>query len=425
MLRVASYTDTLQGARSALRYARDAARSGDGWNRLMIELPLPPPGCALGDLLRPDSDAVWPGGVTQRHRVAMRPLVDELLSGYDPAYLGTIDVGQMGVWSIADLTAVSFVADLSFAPFAKLARGGFGDAPTRDGHTLLLLNPRLTTAANVGQPWERSLRREAQALVDDGGWRWIYAARPLGQPDGSLLGTVVSSCVPSEPGGSQLTCACAACGDEVARWDEPAATEVRSAFGRDRLAGARATLGRLRGGGALALYPRRAVLWGAVGLGVVTESRSLTAVAAPGDMLRVQGVDPSAVPRLGRFEPLTGAKAFIGEWRLAEASEPGGPSGRLVFLRNGDVELRSVGGALLGAGVQPWTYVSPRAPDTVVRLSFTLDCEGGVGAFDATLDAADGPTRLMRGSYSVGVGRARGTGAFSATPVVVLVEVEE
>ena len=89
-----SYADALQGARSALRYARDAARSGGGWNRLMIELPLPPPGCALDDRIRPDSDAVWPGGVTQRHRVAMRPLVDGLLSGYDPKYLGTIDVAK-------------------------------------------------------------------------------------------------------------------------------------------------------------------------------------------------------------------------------------------------------------------------------------------------------------------------------------------
>ena len=400
----------------------------------MIELPLPPPGCALDDRIRPDSDAVWPGGVTQRHRVAMRPLVDGLLSGYDPKYLGTIDVGQMGVWSLADLTAVGFVADLSFAPFAKLARGEFGEAPLRDDHTLLLLNPRLTTAANIGQPWERALRREARALVDEGGWRWIYAARPLGQPDGSLLGTVVSSCVPGEPGDGQAACACADCGDEVARWEEPAATEVRSAFGRERLAEARAMLARLRGGALALRHGRRVVLRGAAAAAAAAGSGWLRAgagagsavrggrpaFAAPGDMLRVQGVDPSAVPRLGRFEPLTGAKAFIGEWRLVEAgaAEPGAPSGRLVFLRNGDVELRSEGGALVGVGVQPWTYVSPRAPDTVVRLSFTLDCEGGVGAFDATLDAAGGPARVMRGSYTVGAGRTSRAGVFEATPVV-------
>ena len=39
-----------------------------------------------------------------------------------------------------------------------------------------------------------ALRREAAALVDEGGWRWVYAARALAQPDGSHLGTLVSTC---------------------------------------------------------------------------------------------------------------------------------------------------------------------------------------------------------------------------------------
>ena len=81
-----TYADALQGARAALRFARDARDGGDGWNRLMIELPLPPPGATLDDALRPDGDAVWPGGVTQRHRTAMRPLAEMALYAATPSW---------------------------------------------------------------------------------------------------------------------------------------------------------------------------------------------------------------------------------------------------------------------------------------------------------------------------------------------------
>jgi hypothetical protein len=88
-------------------------------------------------------------------------------------------------------------------------------------------------------------------------------------------------------------------------------------------------------------------------------------------MLRVGGFDPGVVvPRLGRFEALSGAKSFIGTWKLFSQVE--GPVGQLVLLRNGDVELRSNDGVLVGTGKAPWTYKSPKAPDTIVKLSFTL-----------------------------------------------------
>jgi hypothetical protein len=260
-----TYADALQGARVALRHARTAAKAGeDGWTRLMVELPLLPPGGSLSDRLRPDSDALWPGGVTQRHRVAMRPLAEELLSGYGATFQGTIDVGQMGVWSSqsASLTAVGFVADLSFLPFAKLARGEYGSAPTRPGHTLLLLNPRLTTAANIGQPWERGLRREARALLDEGGWRYIYAARALAQPDGTHIGTLVSTCTDAagEQGGdaapvgdaagggaegdgaAQLYTSVCSVEGELVSCELTPAIDLRAPFGRDGLAAARAAL---------------------------------------------------------------------------------------------------------------------------------------------------------------------------------------
>lgn len=250
-----TYADALEGARGAFRRARSALRddeSSGGWDRLLVELPLPPPGCDLQSALRPESDGSWPGGVTQRHRTALRPLADELFRGYEHEYLGTIDVGQMGVWSLSGLTAVGFVADLSFRPFAKLARGGYGDAPTRAGHALLLLNPRLTTADNIGQPWEGTLRREARALVDRAGWRWIYSARPLARADGSLAGTVVATCVDGAglggaEGGdddsraSNAVCTCTPEG-RVLSTGRCASGDVRSAFASEWLARARAEL---------------------------------------------------------------------------------------------------------------------------------------------------------------------------------------
>ena len=151
--------------------------------------------------------------------------------------------------------------------------------------------------------------------------------------------------------------------------------------------------------------------------------RIAPAIASPGDMLRAQGFDPNVIsdPTRYRSEPLTGAKFFIGTWALF-ADE--GPSGQLSFLRNGDVELRSGDGALLAAGAQTWSYVSPKTPDTIVRLSFALDCgpgaydysvgsrkggvllqKGGVFTYEGKLDsAADIGARVIEGSFAVGEG---------------------
>ena len=186
-----TYADAVDGARAALRVARDAGRL-----RLKITLPVLPPSCAVDDLLRGGDGAnAWPGGGAQSHREGLQPLVMPLLQGYDPSFLGMIDVG-MGVWSLAGgkVTAVSNVADLSFDTFAKLCDGEFGAAPTRADHTLLLINPRLTSSRAIGQPWQRDLRRKARALVDDGGWLWAYRCRTVGRTmTGASQGVVVSS----------------------------------------------------------------------------------------------------------------------------------------------------------------------------------------------------------------------------------------
>ncbi len=186
-----TYSDAVDGARAALRVAREL-----GHQRIKLELPVLPPGCSLEDDLRPGQGAnAWPGGAAQSHRSGVQPLASELLSGYDANFLGMIDVG-MGVWSLkgGDITCISNVADLSFDSFARLCDGDFGAAPTRSNHTLLLLNPRLSCSANIGQPWQPAVRRKAKALVDDAGWLWAYRCRTIAARGGvSSDGVVVCS----------------------------------------------------------------------------------------------------------------------------------------------------------------------------------------------------------------------------------------
>lgn len=178
-----------------LRQARGAQ-----WRRIAIELPYLPPGSDLSAALQPEDYARWPGGLQQRQRAGLLPMVEAMLEGYAPTFLGLLDVG-MGVWSFADgrCTAVSHVSDLSFAAFDRLCSGDYGARPTRADHTLLLINPRFSCAANVGQPWDRRLRLRAKGLLDDAGWRMAFSAMPLGDgggirgAGGRFVGTVLTS----------------------------------------------------------------------------------------------------------------------------------------------------------------------------------------------------------------------------------------
>lgn len=114
----------------------------------------------------------------------------------------------------------------------------------------------------------------------------------------------------------------------------------------------------------------------------------------------------------GRFEKLTGANAFIGSWELSCSD---GPTGTLSLLRDGDVELRSAQGGLVGTGVAPWTYKQPEKGASTVLVSFSVDVSGGeVLYFAGAVDAAGGPERRLEGSLSTGPGRK--VGDFVATP---------
>ena len=164
----------IDGARRA-RHAREQE-----WRPVSIELPYLPPDVATSDRLQPQPP--WPGGVAQQHRNGLRPVADELLRGYDAEFAGLIEVGT-GVWRCGpSMTAVSHVSWANFRAYAKLRAGEFGEAPTRSDHTILLLNPssRLSVA-NIGQPWDVDLRREAARLLEPPPIL-LYAARVVTRP---------------------------------------------------------------------------------------------------------------------------------------------------------------------------------------------------------------------------------------------------
>jgi len=122
----------------------------------------------------------------------------------------------------------------------------------------------------------------------------------------------------------------------------------------------------------------------------------------------------SGVPLVGRFEKLNGASTFIGTWKY-EATK-GIPQGDLVFLKNGDVELRSSEDSTLviAVGAVPWKYVSPKGSDTTITITFTLDEEGqdDVLIFQGVIDLAGGTDRDMEGIIATGRAEigARGSG---------------
>lgn len=117
------------------------------------------------------------------------------------------------------------------------------------------------------------------------------------------------------------------------------------------------------------------------------------------------------MPGTGRFEKLSGANSFIGDWSLTCTD---GPSGTLSLLRDGDVELRAPDGQLVGTSATPWTYKQREKGESTVQVFFSVDVSGFPPLlFMGTVDTEGGPGRKLEGSLTTGNGRA--VGDFVAT----------
>lgn len=93
----------------------------------------------------------------QRFR-ALRPLVEATLEGYSVSFLGLLEdpANGLGCWSVGgDTTVLGPVTNGSFPSLVKLCRGGYGSKPLLPGHTLVSVNPEVTRAQDIGQPWDR------------------------------------------------------------------------------------------------------------------------------------------------------------------------------------------------------------------------------------------------------------------------------
>lgn len=117
---------------------------------------------------------------------AMKPLVTALLEGYEPHYLGCVEeeADAVGVWTCAgakSMTCVANVNNLTFTGFARLCYGDYGKRPTEEGHMILAVNPAWTRSSDIGQLWDRKLKQQAKALIDDTRWETLFYLRCVGR----------------------------------------------------------------------------------------------------------------------------------------------------------------------------------------------------------------------------------------------------
>lgn len=162
---------------AAVEAASAAEQSGPTATRLTIRLPLPSPS-RKDDALTNFDESDWPGGIQQRFR-RLRPLIEGMLTGYEPEFVGMLEspADGMGVWRAAggDVTVVAQVGNQNFAPFARLCAGEFGGKVLQPGHTLVVVNPTWTRSTDIGQLWDRKLKAAAAGLIDDpSAWLPLY-----------------------------------------------------------------------------------------------------------------------------------------------------------------------------------------------------------------------------------------------------------
>lgn len=73
----------------------------------------------------------------------LRPLVEVLLEGYGPQFLGMLEspADGVGAWHAAGgITVVGGVTNATFGLFARLAAGEYGGGVLQRGHLLVAVN---------------------------------------------------------------------------------------------------------------------------------------------------------------------------------------------------------------------------------------------------------------------------------------------
>jgi len=199
-------------ARAALRRYREASRENDSnvesnaaalpdastksqllattKNRLTVQLPVPSPNYKNDDLFRSFDEGEWPGGIQQRFR-ALRPLVENFIDSFgSTSFVGMLEspADGIGVWTAFNGTAtiVTLVNNATFAPFVRLCQGDFGDKVLDSEHVLIAINPNWTQSRDIGQLWDRELKKKAAELIDDSNsWLALYHLEDLRTAAGS------------------------------------------------------------------------------------------------------------------------------------------------------------------------------------------------------------------------------------------------
>mmetsp|Transcript_18608 Transcript_18608/g.52316 ORF Transcript_18608/g.52316 Transcript_18608/m.52316 type:complete len:354 (-) Transcript_18608:312-1373(-) len=176
-----------KGAIRAFREAKAAGFRNEGTPQpcpqywLTIELPVPVKrslvnpfaagaGSEAEDLILANDESDWPGGMQQRFR-ALRPQVDQLIEGYpDSKFLGLLeaDADGVGLWTCgADMTLCGQVTNPTFPTLVKLLDGGYGSRVIAPGHTIIAINPSWGNSGEIGQFWERSLKKRAAEIMGE------------------------------------------------------------------------------------------------------------------------------------------------------------------------------------------------------------------------------------------------------------------
>eukprot|EP00892_Ulva_mutabilis_P011166 jgi/Ulvmu1/8421/UM042_0128.1 len=178
-------SESVQQARTAFRSFREDIKDGKVTKAkdehpycCRIQIPLPHP--EDEDTIRVLDEGEFPGGVRQKFR-ELRPRAEDILFGYNPEFVGMVrDAADgVGVWKCSGITAIANVNTLTFESLLELCEGAYGAAPTRSDHVVLAINCSWGPSSDIGQFWQKDLKRRAAAVIEERTWHDAFHHWPL------------------------------------------------------------------------------------------------------------------------------------------------------------------------------------------------------------------------------------------------------